>query len=1049
MQARGARGEAAPHPFSGDASSPMVRVIHSVPGRARIKVGGPMASTAAADQLERRLAQEPHLRGAAVNPVTGTLLVLYAPGRSLEEICLLVRQCLRESGESAEGGANSSRRRSRRRVGASPSAGPPRPRQGDEAGQWHAMDAEAVVVRFRSSRESGLAASAAGERLREHGPNVVREDHLRRPWAILLEQFASMPVALAALAATVALATGGIGEALVVAGVIAANGLVAYLAESRAEASLRSLRRSTKLRAEVTRDGAVLQLPAEAVVPGDILVLRSGSLVAADGRLVEVQGLHVDESALTGESIPVAKSPSRLPAAAPGVPDRVNMVYRGTLVISGSGLAVATATGHETELGRLQNFLGQVFPPEPAMARELNRAGRHMLAFGAAACALVASVALLRGYGPLRLLAASLAAVGAALPRGLATLALSALALGIRDMRRSRLLVSHLRALANLACIETVCFDKTGTLTRNEMAALRIHVGGRDITVAASGFSAGDEGVDPAACQELSWLLRVCVLCNDTVIFGEHGQLSLDGTGTERALLRLALRAGLDPVTLREDYPLLATSGRSPDRPMMTTIHHSPHGNGVTAVKGNPAEILERCTGQLRDGKLLPLAEADKDTIQDRNARYAGEALRVLGFAYRARDDGEGDPDADDPQDLVWLGLVGLADPPREGMEALIASLHRAGIETTVITGDQSPTAYAVGRQLNLSGTGRLEVLDSTHLTHMDPAAMRALVGKVHVYARVSPTQKLRIIQAYQDSGKVVAMAGDGINDALALRVADVGFAMGRSGADVAREAADVIFQDDNLEALLVAVRDGRTVRDNTRNSLRYLFGTQLSELLLILGATAAGTSARLPAVHGLVANALCLALTTEPPAPDVLRRRPSTLAEPLMGPGEVEEALRSSAGMAAGALAAGCYGLLRHGAGGRAGGIVVQSLALGQLLYAGTCRASGSGGDRALQRNPFFSAVFWGGVALQALAVLLPGFGKVLGFPRLGLMDGLVAAAGALLGRALGGAAPGKEGRRPARKRAAAMSEERQMIPAPGTAAAVPPRPQARSPAG
>ncbi|HVO84204.1 MAG TPA: HAD-IC family P-type ATPase, partial [Syntrophobacteria bacterium] len=461
--------------------------------------------------------------------------------------------------------------------------------------------------------------------------------------------------------------------------------------------------------------------------------------------------------------------------------------------------------------------------------------------------------------------------------------------------------------------------------------------------------------------------------------------------------------AGLDAVTLREDYPLLATSGRSPDRPIMTTIHQSPHGNGVTAVKGNPAEILDRCTRQLQDGKLLPLAEAERDSIQDRNARYAGEALRVLGFAYRAHGDGEGDPDPDDPQDLVWLGLVGLADPLREGTEALIASLHRAGIETTVITGDQSPTAYAIGRQLNLSGSGRLEVLDSTHLTHMDPAALRALMGKVHIYARVSPTQKLRIIQAYQDCGKVVAMAGDGINDALALRVADVGFAMGRSGADVAREAADVIFQDDNLEALLVAVRDGRTVRDNTRRSLCYLFGTQLGELLLILGATAAGTSARLPAVHGLVANALCLALTREPPAPDVLVRRPYTLTEPLLPPQQMGEAFRSSAGMAAGALAAGCYGLLLHGPGGRAGGMVVQSLALGQLLYARTCRASDSGGDETLQPNPFFSAVFWGGLALQALAVVLPGFGKALGFPRLGLMDAAVAAAGALLGRGLG----------------------------------------------
>jgi Ca2+-transporting ATPase len=883
------------------------------------------------------------------------------------------------------------------------------------------MDAEAVVVRFRSSKESGLAASAVGERLREHGPNVVREDHLRRPRTILLEQFSSAPVALAGLAAMVALATGGLAEALVVAGVVVANGLVGYLSESRAEKSLRSLRRSAKLRAEVIRDGSLLTLPAEAVVPGDFLVLRSGSLVPADGRLLEVQGLQVDESALTGESIPVDKAVAALTAAGLGVADRVNMVYRGTLVIAGSGLAVTTATAHETELGRLQTFLGQVFPPEPAMARELNRAGRHMLAFGGAACGLVAIAALLRGYGPLRLLTASVAAFGAALPEGLATLALSALALGIRNMRMSRLLVTHLRALTNLACIETVCFDKTGTLTRNEMTALRVHAGGRDMTVAASGFTAGEERLDPAGCPELTWLLRVCVLCNDTVIFGEDGQLSLAGTGTERALLRLALRAGLDAVTLREDHPLLATSGRSLDRPIMTTIHRSPHGNSVTAVKGNPAEVLERCTRQLRDGLILPLAEVEKESIQDRNARYASEALRVLGFAYRTQEDGAGDPDPEEPQDLVWLGLVALADPPREGMEALIASLHRAGIETTVITGDQSPTAYAVGRQLNLSGGARLEVLDSTHLTHMDPAALRALVGKVHIYAKVSPTQKLRIIQAYQDSGKVVAMAGDGINDALALRVADVGFAMGRSGADVAREAADVIFQDDNLDDLLVAVRDGRTVRENIRKSLRYLFGTQLGELLLLLGLTAGGMSARLPAVHGLAVNALCLALATEPPAPDVLARRPPLLAEPLLAPRDIEEALFSSAGMAAGALAAGCYGLLRHGPGGRAGGMVVQSLALGQLLHARTCRARRSGGDGERQPNPLFSAAFWGGLALHALAVLVPGFGKALGFPRLGLMDAAVAGGGALLGNALlGGVAPGIPARLPARPRAA-----------------------------
>jgi Ca2+-transporting ATPase len=458
---------------------------------------------------------------------------------------------------------------------------------------------------------------------------------------------------------------------------------------------------------------------------------------------------------------------------------------------------------------------------------------------------------------------------------------------------------------------------------------------------------------------------------------------------------------------LKEKFPLLEITHRSENRNYMYTIHATQNNVSIAAVKGSPTEVFSLCSWYIRDGKRLPLTEDERLLIQTENERMAGEALRVLGVAYSFVDDRSliTGQDGELTCELTWIGLVGMADPVREGVKGLIGEFHKAGIDTVMITGDQSPTAYAIGKELNLSNNGHLEILDSTHLSNIQPDVMNALCDRVHVFARVSPAHKLQIVQALQGAGKIVAMTGDGINDGPALKAADIGIAMGHTGTDVAREVADVVIEDDNLETMIIAISQGRTIYNNIRKSVHFLLSTNLSEIMVMFTAIAGGLGQPLNAIQLLWINLMSdiapgLALALEPPEPDVLSAPPRDPDEPIVRKSDFRRIAFESAAISAGSLAAYGYGIARYGMGPRAGSLAFLSLTSSQLLHALSCRSEKhSIFDREkLPPNRYLNMALAGSFGLQALSMFVPGLRSLLGIAPIGLLDGAVLGASAVV---------------------------------------------------
>jgi Ca2+-transporting ATPase len=572
-------------------------------------------------------------------------------------------------------------------------------------------------------------------------------------------------------------------------------------------------------------------------------------------------------------------------------------------------------------------------------------------------------------------------------PEGLPTVATTSLARGLRRLRERGVLLRHLHAVETIGTISTICLDKTGTLTMNQMSAVAVRTLGRTFDPAAFHGAAPDDAA-------LARLLQMCVLSNEAVANHDAPDSPIQGSATEGALQELALRGGLQPGLLRERYPLLVGELRAERRNYMRTVHATPApGRRLVAVKGNPAEVLDMCS-EVLDGRQARACDAAARTaILAQNDEMARDGLRVLGFACAE----VAPQDARGAAPLTWLGLVGLADPVRPGMEDVIARFHQAGIRTVMLTGDQPGTARQIGKALRLPGAGNLNVVDAAGLDQLAPDQLRELAARADVFARVTPSDKLRIVKALQSSGAIVAMTGDGINDSPALRAADVGIAMG-SGTDVALSVADVALKYDQLEALLDAVAQGRTIADNIRKSVHFLVSSNLSEILVVLGAVAFGRGAPLTPLQLLWLNLLtdilpAIALAEEAPEPDVMRRRPRVPREPLVHQRDMLAYTREAACLAGGTLAAHAYGGLVNGGAARAATLGFDTMLLGQMLHARFCRAERRGMHPP---NPQLAAAIATSAGLQALAHLVPGLRRLLGLTGLRPLDVLVMAAGA-----------------------------------------------------
>ncbi|MBP6899918.1 MAG: HAD-IC family P-type ATPase [Burkholderiaceae bacterium] len=759
---------------------------------------------------------------------------------------------------------------------------------------WHALSADQVLHSLQADGHQGLSRAEATRRLRELGANRLAAARRRPAWLRLLLQFHNPLIHVLVAAGLVTLLLQDWVDAAVIFGVVLINALIGHVQEGKAEHALEAVHGMLASRATLLRDGERQQVDAAELVPGDIVCIESGDKLPADLRLLQAKNLHTMEAALTGESAPVAKDAAPVAAAA-GIADRLCMAYSGTLVSAGRGLGVVVATGAHTEIGRIGSLVSELASLATPLTRRLDRFARQITG----AILLLSLLALGWGHfaGGMPLLELFLAVVGlavAAIPEGLPAVVTIVLAMGTRRLAQQRAIVRRLPAVESLGSVSVICSDKTGTLTRNQMSAVRLVLAGRMLQVSGSGYAPegglhrlDDDGrpaeaVDDAGDDGLAALLHCAVLCNDARLLQQaDGSWQMLGDPTEGALLTLGRKAGLDAGPLLADWPRLDAVPFESERQYMATLHHDHRGHHRVYLKGAPERVLALCNRQAGGAPL----QAGHWQARLQQAGAAGE--RVLALARCDWEAGRTEIDVADLQPrFELLGLVGIIDPPRPEAVAAVADCQRAGIRVKMITGDHALTAAAIAGQLGLRCD---RALAGEQLDRLDDAGLREAVAGCDVFARATPEHKLRLIAALQQQGHLVAMTGDGVNDAPALKAADIGVAMGAKGTDAAREASDLVLTDDNFATIARAVREGRVVYDNIQKALLHMLPTNGGEAGVILLAIFAGlplpvTAGQILWVNTVTAVTLALSLAFERAEPGVMQRPPRPAGEAIVG---------------------------------------------------------------------------------------------------------------------------------------------------------------------
>lgn len=751
----------------------------------------------------------------------------------------------------------------------------------------HALTGAAVLDRLKTGRD-GLSSEDAAQRLASVGPNRLPAPSKESLFKRFFKHFNDLLIYILLVAALVTASLGHWIDTGVILGVVVVNAIIGFIQEGKAEEALEGIRKMLSLHAHVRRDGAWEEVGAETLVPGDVVRLRSGDRVPADLRLLEAVNLRIEESALTGESVPSEKGTDPAEEDA-GIGDRHGMAYSGTMVAAGRGLGVVTGTGVSTELGRINTMISEVQTLATPLTRQMNHFGKVLsFAIVGMAALMMAVGGWLHDYALGELFLAAIGFAVAAIPEGLPAILTITLALGVQRMARRNAITRRLNAVETLGSVTVICSDKTGTLTRNEMTARHVVTCAGTYDVSGTGYRPeGAIAFDGAEISlkerdDLHALVEVMAVCNDSEISEEDGQWKVTGEPTEGALCTLARKAGFDS----KAYERLATVPFESENKFMATLNRVPGGRNRILLKGAPDRLLDRCAQQRRaDGSLEDL---DRGRWEKQIDDLGSQGLRVLAAAARDVGEGQGALAIDDLQEgMIFLGLAGIIDPPRPEAIAAIKVCHQAGIRVKMITGDHAGTAKAIGREMGI-GDGK-HAVTGDELERATDEDLRRIVQENDIFARTSPKHKLRLVQALQANREVVAMTGDGVNDAPALKRADVGVAMGIKGTEATKEAAEIVLADDNFSSIERAIEEGRTIYDNLRKAILFILPTNGAEALVILTAVVFGwvlplTPAQILWVNMVTAVTLALALSFEPAEPGVMKRPPRSPDAPIIG---------------------------------------------------------------------------------------------------------------------------------------------------------------------
>ena len=756
---------------------------------------------------------------------------------------------------------------------------------------WWSIPVDIVLSRFRTHPFKGLKSSIAEDRIKKYGPNIIKEAKKRSVFMIFIDQFKSFLVLILIVASLFSIILGEVKDALVILAIVLLMSLLGFIQEYRAEKTIEALRKLTTPKAKVIRDGVLKIINASQVVPGDLVIVEEGDRVPADIRLIESLELHVDESSFTGESIPVLKNASAIVSPKAPIYERKNMVFMGTYVIRGKGKGVVVATGMNTELGKIARAIEEVPMEKTFLQKSLDRLGKNLGYMFIASVLIVFILGYVRGLGTfLELLMTSIALAVAAIPEGLPAIVTIILALGVWRMAKRNAIVKKISQVETLGITTVICTDKTGTLTKNEMTVRKVVLpSGLVADVSGSGYSLegkihvnGREVDVESLPEEFKLLIEAAVLCNNAFLRIENGKVRIMGDPLEASLLILAEKAGVSTNSLRGIRVRVHEIPFDSSRKMMTTVHRV-SGEFIVYCKGAPEVILSKSKYVMINGEVIKLADEVIKQIESEVKNYASQALRILAFAFKKVKELD---TRKLEQDLVFLGFVGIMDPPREEVYEAIAKAKEAGIKVIMVTGDHKETAIAIAKEIGLEVEGKL-VLTGKELEEISDEELEKIVDNVAIFARVTPSHKVKVVKALKNRGHIVAMTGDGVNDAPALKMADIGIAMGIRGTDVAKEAADLILLDDNFSTIVKAVEEGRIIYDNVKKPIRYLISANIGEVASIL----LSEIANLPLIFrpaqilwmNLITDSFpAIALGLEPSEPGIMSKKPKDIIKEL-----------------------------------------------------------------------------------------------------------------------------------------------------------------------